>query len=168
MHDVDKLLTIGLLFAGLAGILSLTKSAAVGELLDTVVGTNTPRGLRNNNPGNIKDFGIRWEGYAGKDDKGFVIFSDVKYGIRAMYLQLLTYGRRGLKTIKDIIPVYAPASENAVFPYIASVEYHSGIDRDQILNTPRQFEAVISAMIQHENGTNPFTPEYIYSAMELA
>merc|ERR1711920_200619 len=30
-----------------------------------------PRGIRNNNPGNIKDFGIPWKGLVGKDDKDF-------------------------------------------------------------------------------------------------
>ena len=43
----------------------------------------TPRNLRNNNPGNLRD--TRWvrklHGYVGSDDEGFAIFKQWHYGL---------------------------------------------------------------------------------------
>lgn len=52
-----------------------------------------PRGIRNNNPGNIKKTSDKWEGLnadQSKDDT-FCQFSDAKYGIRAMAKLLYKY-----------------------------------------------------------------------------
>ena len=50
---------------------------------------DAPLGLRNNNPGNIRDMGICWEGKIGSN-KGFVVFNDVAWGIRAMIVNFHT------------------------------------------------------------------------------
>ena len=72
-----------------------------------------PRGLRNNNPGNIVLSDIPWLGKIAGDDERFETFQTPEHGIRALSLNLLNYARKhGLETVQDIIPRWAPASEN--------------------------------------------------------
>lgn len=81
------------------------------------------RGVRNNNFGNICRSFPAWKGElrVGDDlDHRFCVFSDWKYGIRALYLLLCKYIRDyKLVTVADIIERYAPASENNTKNYIA-------------------------------------------------
>ena len=50
--------------------------------------------IRNNNPGNIRDTGIAWEGRIGSSS-GFVTFDTPSMGVRAMTKNLYTYQNRG-------------------------------------------------------------------------
>jgi len=120
-----------------------------------------PRNVRNNNPGNIKDFGIPWEGKAKGNDPGgdvasgaFEIFQTPEYGVRALARDIKTKGKRGLKTIQDILPVYAPnGKENNTEAYIRSVESQTGIGRDTPLTySDEQMLSLIRAMTRHEGG----------------
>lgn len=60
-----------------------------------------PRGIRNNNPGNIRH-SDQWKGLTPEQpDPDFCTFSTPEYGIRAMGVILLNYQRKhGLKTIR--------------------------------------------------------------------
>ena len=64
--------------------------------------TVQPRGIRNNNPGNIR-WGDNWKGLVPEDkrtDRSFCQFIDVKYGIRAIARILLNYrNREGMKRV---------------------------------------------------------------------
>ncbi len=87
----------------------------------------------------------------GSDDKGFIIFESMSYGVRAMNRVLDSYARRGLNTVASVIATWAPAIENNVEAYVRSVEIQTGIDR----NTPLGQEhraALVAAIIKHENG----------------
>jgi hypothetical protein len=72
-----------------------------------------PRGVRNNNFGNIKDgpFAKTQPGYKGADDEGHAIFETPEHGAQAMHALLETYGRKGMKTIRDVTSRWAPASD---------------------------------------------------------
>ena len=73
--------------------------------------TKQPRGIRNNNPGNIRRNGDPWQGLA-KDqtDREFFTFQSAVYGIRALARLLITYqDKYGLCTIEGIITRWAPA-----------------------------------------------------------
>ena len=48
----------------------------------------TTRGLRNRNPGNLRDAGIKWDGLTGADPQGFAIFRTDQHGIRALVKDL--------------------------------------------------------------------------------
>ncbi|HCQ3021998.1 TPA: hypothetical protein OHP99_004980, partial [Escherichia coli] len=51
----------------------------------------TPRGIRNNNPGNL-DKGSPWQGLAANpDEPRFCTFKDPVWGIRALAVTLITY-----------------------------------------------------------------------------
>lgn len=111
-----------------------------------------PRGIRNNNPGNIRwDGSTQWQGMTGQDDKGFIIFSSMAYGIRAMSKVLDSYARRGVNTVESVIATWAPAIENNVEAYVRSVEQQTGLSRHKVL-TAADRPALVAAIIKHENG----------------
>lgn len=81
-----------------------------------------PRGIRNNNPLNIR-IGNTWLGErANPTDDSFEEFVSMKYGIRAAFIILRRYIRRYHKnTVPVIISTWAPASENNTQRYIDTV-----------------------------------------------
>ena len=82
------------------------------------------RGIRNNNPFNIRRSGTRWQGklYSG-NDKSFEVFTSMDYGIRAGILILRTYVCvHKLTSVKDIINRFAPESENDTVAYVSYCE----------------------------------------------
>jgi hypothetical protein len=115
-----------------------------------------PRGLRNNNPGNIRKGGDVFQGEViPSADAAFKQFRTMAYGYRAMFVTLDTYRRRGLDTIAKIIPVWAPASDgNKPKSYIAQVAKSSGVAADRPLNenSGRDYIAIVAAMSAVENG----------------
>lgn len=82
-----------------------------------------PRGLRNNNPGNIRITKDKWKGLRPvQEDKEFFQFSDMKWGYRALIRTLQNYRRRhGCQTITDFIRRWAPSTENNTSGYISRV-----------------------------------------------
>lgn len=83
----------------------------------------TPRGIRNNNPGNIRITKDRWKGLSPvQADRDFFQFTEMKWGYRALLRTLQNYRRRhGCQSIKDFISRWAPATENRTGNYIAAV-----------------------------------------------
>jgi hypothetical protein len=125
-----------------------------------------PRGIRNNNPLNIRKSPIRWRGAVG-DDGEFVQFSTALLGIRAAARNLRTYREKyGYMRIADIINRWAPDSENDTESYISSVEKLTGLRRYQILKMD-EYPALIAAMIYHENGKQPYDEEVIQQGFNL-
>ena len=56
-----------------------------------------PRGLRNNNPLNIRHSADSFQGEIKGEDKAFKTFISMAYGYRAAFVTLATYLSRGLK-----------------------------------------------------------------------
>ena len=90
-----------------------------------------PRGIRNNNPLNIR-IGNVWLGeVASPTDNEFEQFASMFYGLRAGFILLRRYIRRyHLTTVPDIISRWAPGSENNTVKYIDTVCQLSGIAPD--------------------------------------
>ena len=87
-------------------------------------------GLRNNNPLNIRRVaGTKWKGQEPPsnsplkgEDREFVRFSSMEYGIRAAFCILDTYRRKYQDVcVEDIIARWAPPSENATSEYLRTV-----------------------------------------------
>lgn len=90
------------------------------------------RGLRNNNPGNIRVSSNPWKGKitgALKKDKAFEEFKTIQYGYRALIKNLQTYITRDrVNTIRAIITKWAPASDgNFTDAYIRRVCSEMGV-----------------------------------------
>ena len=90
-----------------------------------------PRGIRNNNPLNIR-VGNVWLGEVpNPTDNEFEQFVSMFYGLRAGFILLRRYIRRyHLTTVPDIISRWAPNSENNTVKYIDTVCQISGIAPD--------------------------------------
>ena len=129
-----------------------------------------PRGIRNNNPGNIKYTGTAWLGLANPPHDGtFCVFTEAKYGIRALAKVLRNYNRYyGIRTIYRIIKRFAPATENQTDAYIKSVAASTGYDPHTQLNLESNAVLVklMKAIIKHENGKQPYTDEEIEAAIQ--
>ena len=85
-----------------------------------------PRGLRNNNPGNIRNSDATdWQGEvpaSKKQDNTFEEFEDMVHGYRALIKLLQNYRRKyGCQTIADFISRWAPRTENNTSGYISRV-----------------------------------------------
>jgi hypothetical protein len=115
-------------------------------------GKNSPRGIRNNNPGNIR-FGnfAKAHGATGSDKDGFAVFPSMAAGEKALSDLLQTYRGQGIDTISGIVSKYAPSSENDTSAYIRDVSAKTGIGANQHLDLS-QYAAVQRAIALHENG----------------
>jgi hypothetical protein len=114
------------------------------------------RGLRNCNPGNIRQSKTRYKGEKPHStDSAFKQFETLEWGYRAIFMLLHTYRVRGYgDTIAKMISRYAPPFENNTEAYISRVCQQTGIDRDQRLNTLNsvQMIPIVSAISAVENG----------------
>jgi hypothetical protein len=142
---------------------------AVNEGGRAVVGAMQPRGIRNNNPGNIRRTGEQWLGLAPEQtDPEFYQFADPLFGIRAMAKVLRTYqSRHGLRTLEEWLTRWAPPDENPTADYIAAVERETGIPRDRAVEAG-ELPEVIAAMIRFENGTQPYPAALIVQGVQAA
>ncbi len=102
-----------------------------------------PRGIRNNNPLNIRRNATRWQGAREEQtDKSFVQFKTMAYGYRAAWKILQTYydrfcGQEKPFTVRNIIERWAPPSENDTEAYIRNVLKLSSIGGKEKLLPPR-------------------------------
>ncbi|MBS8680030.1 lytic transglycosylase catalytic, partial [Escherichia coli] len=114
----------------------------------------TKRGERNNNPGNLN-----FAGQAGasleRPGGRFARFETAFDGLRALARQLMLYAGRGINSVEKIISTWAPASDNNnTTAYIRAVSQRLGVDPRAALNMsdPQTMSALMSSIIQHENG----------------
>jgi hypothetical protein len=117
---------------------------------------SVPRGIRNNNPGNIRVSSTAWIGklYDISDEKAFERFETMEYGIRALLVILRTYiNKYKLHTIEGIIRRFAPSTENDTEAYIKSVCKETGFERNMTLFFDLEdMLPVVVGIIKHENG----------------
>lgn len=160
-----------LISAGIAtAFLLISKSTSMRSFLGLV---DMPRGIRNNNPGNIViNSNNNWKGkipLSQNTDGHFEQFSALPYGIRALIKLLRTYHAQGYNTIEKIITKYAPAWENNTNAYIASVEAQTGVSRYDLINVDSfiMLKSLVKAISRHENGGNYLNDQDIFQAWQL-
>ena len=129
-----------------------------------------PRGLRNNNPLNIRRNNTKWQGLAEvQEDKSFFTFKAPEWGYRAAIRTLQNYKRvHGLSTIREWISRWAPPCENDTENYINFV-----CDRVEMPATAQPNIAnkvvmcrIVEAMSFMENG-EPGNMADIYKGWDL-
>lgn len=117
-----------------------------------------PRGLRNNNPGNIRLSSTRYQGEVPSTDKAFKQFRTMAYGYRAMFVLLYTYQKRYKRnTIEEMLNTYAPPCENNTNGYITRVAEESGVCATCHITTTNGdvMIPIVAAMSAVENGCPP-------------
>lgn len=132
----------------------------------------TTRGLRNFNPGNIKDFGIPWNGLAKpeqmtpeqKQEMTFCVFTGPWWGIRAIAVIIKNYSAKyGLDSIYKIIGRWAPGSDNnepaKYAQYVAGKVGVSVYETIDVTDYETMYK-LVSAIVHYENGSDPYSWEY--------
>lgn len=123
---------------------------AIAEATDSVI--STVRGLRNNNPGNLR--ANQFTGSIGVDATGYARFDSMAHGIRGSAKQLQLYVGRGIDTVRKIVTTWAPATENNTAAYIAAVVQSIGRSADARLTLDELTHAkLMRAIFKHELGT---------------
>jgi hypothetical protein len=108
-----------------------------------------PRGIRNNNPLNIRHSADQWQGVREEQtDKSFVQFKSMAYGYRAAWKTLQSYYNRFCLqgkafTVRNIIHRWAPPNENDTQAYIRTIVQLSGIGEEENLLPPKDVNSYI-------------------------
>lgn len=116
-----------------------------------------PRGIRNNNPGNVERGKDRWLGMSADQsaDGRFLVFDTPEAGIRCLMRLVINYQERhGIKTLRDAINRWAPPVENNSTAYVQHVSRLTGFDPDEPLDfLDREINVALTrAIVRHENG----------------
>lgn len=114
------------------------------------------RGIRNNNPLNIRHSSSKWQGMARRQsDRAFVQFTNRKYGYRAAFVLIRSYiGLHHANTIGKIIARWAPSSDgNNTQAYIQFVSQTIGIPADEPLrfSDQQKMVSIVRSMAQMES-----------------
>jgi len=137
-----------------------------------------PRGVRNNNAGNLRHDGTPWQGMADPPSDGeFCRFVSPAFGIRAMARVLITYQDKrkaadgsAIDTVQEIIERWAPPSENNTGTYVANVRRIMGLEPGASIDVHQHsvMKRLVKAIIQHENGVQPYDDATIDKGLVLA
>ena len=140
------------------------------------------RGLRNNNPLNIRHSADKWQGARiNQTDKSFVQFESMAYGYRAAWKTLESYwkhfkSQRQPFTGASIIARWAPPAETNTDAYVRTVLGLTSLGGKEHLPRPfmgymlEKLARLLAAMTVMENGIRPHQvdTEAIYQGYKLA
>lgn len=133
-----------------------------------------PRGIRNNNPLNIRK-GCNWRGERQVQlDREFEEFESIEFGIRAGIKLVCNHingnvsSHRPCTNLVQLINAWAPPVENNTGAYIKAVESMTGINRYQRIyaNNREMVSRIVQAMAKVETGVS-LDMNTIRSAYEL-
>lgn len=128
-----------------------------------------PRGIRNNNPLNIRK-GSNWIGLSKtQNDPSFCQFDSMTYGLRAGLIIIRTYMTKyKLTTIHSIVSRWAPPKENDTDAYVKSVSSMMKLHALQSFDfgDRTRIVALVSAMCKVETGIT-IDQKLIESAYDL-
>lgn len=122
-----------------------------------------PLGVRNNNPGNLRQWGD-----TPRDARGYAMFATPEAGLAATIKNLRAQQQvHGLDTVQSIISKWAPPSENNTAGYISDVVKRTGFGANQKLNLddPKTVAPLISSIIKHEGNGAAYSDEMINKAV---
>ena len=132
------------------------------------------RGIRNNNPFNLKK-GSTWKGERpAQSDPTFEEFTSMEMGIRAGLKLIRNHvtgfdgKRKPMNSIAKLIAVWAPPTENNTVEYVRTVSRLSGIPKTRTIfpDDRRSLLAIAKAMTRVECGVD-IPMSYFESAYDL-
>ncbi|EOV0647707.1 hypothetical protein ACOIOT_003413 [Cronobacter turicensis] len=131
---------------------------------------STPRGIRNNNPGNLNYVGQSGATKETGDGGRFAVFGSMQEGIAALYKQLQLYFKRGINTLSSIVKTYAPASDNNnVEAYIDALTKATGKGANDALSADdtSTIARLMKGIVDHENGKGYISSSDIMGGIQL-
>ena len=142
--------------AGGAALLFLTTSKGDAEQVANDIDFNTPRGYRNNNPGNIIITSTPWLGEIFPNDGVYKRFVTMPMGYRAMFMNLDAYLKSGYNTIRKIITRWGDPKQDKT-GYINFVATRAGVNPDEVVSfgRPTVMKNIAAAIARFENGQEP-------------
>jgi len=133
--------------------------------------SNAPRGIRNNNPGNLIYTNIKWNGKLPKEqnkDRRFEMFISPEYGVRAMIKDLKHDIEKGKNTVPALIEEYAPKFENNTAAYINTVCKDLKVNKTaKLLPTKNTLRLLVLSITRVENGGNYVSTELFDKAYSM-
>jgi hypothetical protein len=131
-----------------------------------------PRGIRNNNPGNIRIGSTDWKGkipVSENTDGVFEQFEDFVFGTRAMIKLLSGYIDKGFNTVLKIVNRYAPASDgNAPLVYAEMIADRVGVGVNEVLTADKAtLKGLAQQMAIVENGADYVTDQIFNEAWNI-
>ena len=128
------------------------------------------RGIRNNNPGNIRHSRVVWKGESvSQTDPDFVQFISPQYGLRAIVKILQSYQAEGIATIRAAISRWAPPSDNnPTDAYVDAVCRECSVAPDDPITFTDHLPQILKAIVLQENGSQPYPDDLIALAIGLA
>lgn len=137
-----------------------------------------PRGIRDNNPGNVDAGKVHWQGQVlpGVDPR-FMTFRSMPYGVRCSGVILLGYQREhGLVTISQMISRWAPSPVTAPMDHNPTASYEEFVaDACKVPETvpfcitiQANLEAMLHAMFHVENGGDYVSQQDLIAGVALA
>jgi hypothetical protein len=113
---------------------------------------STIRGIRNNNPTNLEDAGIAWNGMTGVDSGGKLIFATMQDGLNAASKNLKNYAvLHGINTVDEAIRRWSATDQDA---YVSNVAAFLGVDSQESIDLvdPNTRANMLRAIIRQEDG----------------
>ena len=134
--------------------------------------SDLPRGVRLNNPCNIRLSSAPWQGkIVPSKDTAFEQFDTAVDGIRAGAKILVNYNQLdGLSTISQFIARWAPSDENDTGAYVSDVCAITAAQPDEpydVLDAGK-LGSLLTAIVHHENGYDPYDPQTVNQAVQEA
>lgn len=134
------------------------------------VDPSAPRGIRNNNPGNIVKTTNQWTGEVQGNDDKYKSFASPEDGIAALATNLLSYQKKGFNTVQSIINRWAPPNENDTASYVTAISKRLGVKPTDVINVsdPNVLSELTRGIIAVENGKNPYSNDQLTSGVSAA
>lgn len=132
--------------------------------------SSLPRGVRNNNPGNLNYVGQDGATLESGSNARFAKFSSMEEGVAALAKQLQRYASRGINSIRAIVNKYAPAGDgNNTAAYMQALSRAMGVGVDSQLNLgdTSQLTALVKGITSHENGAGYVSDDQIRAGVRL-
>ena len=127
------------------------------------------RGIRNNNPLNIRRSDQKWFGQRDfQTDREFVEFKTMQYGFRAAFICLRTYiNKYHIDSVGRIIHRWAPSTENNTDAYVKQVCRLTKFEPSHPISFENRHDicSLVLAMAIVETG-HIFRPSEIYTAYD--
>ena len=129
------------------------------------------RGIRNNNPGNLRARGYSrgpWVGQKGSDHHGFLTFHAPINGLYALAWSVLDLASRDhVNTVVGFVAEFSPGGESSEAQYSKYLAEDLDVGEFEKIDIVERLEPILRSIITYECGKVAYTPEQISMAASV-